>query len=38
LFADGVAVKQIGKAPFELAQKYVDEVITVSTDEICAGN
>ena len=37
LFADGVAVKQIGKAPFELAQKYVDEVITVSTDEICAA-
>lgn len=37
LFADGVAVKQIGKEPFKLAQKYVDEVITVSTDEICAA-
>ena len=37
LFADGVAVKQIGLEPFELAQKYVDEVITVSTDEICAA-
>ncbi len=37
LFADGVAVKQIGVEPFELAQKYVDEVITVSTDEICAS-
>jgi len=37
LFADGVAVKQVGKEPFKLAQKYVDEVITVSTDEICAG-
>lgn len=37
LFADGVAVKQIGLEPFSLAQKYVDEVITVSTDEICAA-
>lgn len=37
LFADGVAVKQIGKEPFKIAQQYVDEVITVSTDEICAG-
>jgi threonine dehydratase len=37
LFADGVAVKQIGEEPFALAQKYVDEVITVSTDEICAA-
>ncbi|PPD03893.1 MAG: threonine ammonia-lyase, biosynthetic [Methylobacter sp.] len=37
LFADGVAVKQVGEAPFHLAQRYVDEVITVSTDEICAA-
>jgi len=37
LFADGVAVKQIGEEPFRLAQSYVDEVITVSTDEICAA-
>jgi threonine dehydratase len=37
LFADGVAVKQIGKEPFHLAHHYVDEVITVSTDEICAA-
>jgi threonine dehydratase len=37
LFADGVAVKQIGAEPFALAQKYVDEIITVSTDEICAA-
>jgi threonine dehydratase len=37
LFADGVAVKQIGEETFALAQKYVDEVITVSTDEICAA-
>jgi len=37
LFADGVAVKQIGAEPFRLAQRYVDEVITVNTDEICAA-
>lgn len=37
LFADGVAVKQIGKEPFRLLKKRVDEVITVNTDEICAA-
>jgi threonine dehydratase len=37
LFADGVAVKQVGEEPFRLAQLYVDEVITVNTDEICAA-
>lgn len=37
IFADGVAVKQIGELTFDLTKKYVDEVITVSTDQICAG-
>ncbi len=37
LFADGVAVAQIGKETYRLAHKFVDEVITVSTDEICAA-
>lgn len=37
LFADGVAVKRIGKHTFDLIQRYCDEVITVSTDEICAS-
>jgi len=37
LFADGVAVRQIGKEPFRLLHRYVDEVICVSTDEICAA-
>lgn len=37
IFADGVAVKQIGTLPFEIAKDCVDEVITVSTDEICAA-
>ena len=37
IFADGVAVRQVGKEPFRLAKKYVDEVILVSTDEMCAA-
>ncbi len=37
LFADGVAVKQIGKEPFRLTHQYVDEVMSVNTDEICAA-
>jgi len=37
IFADGVAVKQIGKETFRIAQHCVDEVITVSADEICAA-
>ncbi len=35
IFADGVAVKQIGKYPWEICKDHVDEVLTVSTDEIC---
>lgn len=37
LFADGVAVKQIGKETFRILKDTVDEVITVSTDELCAS-
>ncbi len=37
LFADGVAVKQVGQETFELARRYIDAVVTVSTDEICAA-
>lgn len=37
IFADGVAVKKVEKNTFKLAQKYVDEVITVNTDQICAS-
>ena len=37
LFADGVAVKRIGEHTFGLIQQFCDEVITVSTDEICAS-
>ncbi len=37
IFADGVAVRQVGAEPFRVAQCCVDEVILVTTDEICAG-
>jgi len=36
-FADGVAVKRIGEETFRLARQYVDEVILVTTDQICAA-
>ncbi len=37
IFADGVAVRQVGREPFRIARETVDEVILVSTDEICAA-
>ncbi len=37
LFADGVAVKKVGKNTFDLTRKYVDSMVTVNTDEICAA-
>jgi threonine dehydratase len=37
LFADGVAVKQVGVETFRLARQFVDEWILVGTDEICAA-
>jgi threonine dehydratase len=37
LFADGVAVRLIGKETFRVARQRVDEVVLVSTDEICAA-
>ena len=37
LFADGVAVKQVGKETFRLAREYVDEMVLVDTDAICAA-
>jgi len=37
IFADGVAVKQVGRETFRVAKKCVDEIITVNTDEICAA-
>jgi threonine dehydratase len=37
LFADGVAVKEVGKETFRLARRFVDEVVRVDTDEMCAA-
>jgi threonine dehydratase len=37
LFADGVAVKRIGEHTFKLIERYCDDVITVTTDEICTS-
>jgi threonine dehydratase len=37
LFADGAAVKQVGEHTFALVQQYVDEMIVVDNDAICAA-
>ena len=37
LFADGVAVRRIGEETFRLCNQYLDEVVTVSNDQICAA-
>jgi len=37
IFADGVAVRRVGEETFALCRGQVDEVLLVSTDEICAA-
>eukprot|EP00747_Dinoflagellata_sp_TGD_P215914 gnl/TRDRNA2_/TRDRNA2_88542_c1_seq1.p1 gnl/TRDRNA2_/TRDRNA2_88542_c1~~gnl/TRDRNA2_/TRDRNA2_88542_c1_seq1.p1 ORF type:complete len:333 (-),score=48.70 gnl/TRDRNA2_/TRDRNA2_88542_c1_seq1:580-1518(-) len=37
LFADGAAVKKVGDETFRICQAVIDEMITVSTDDICAA-
>ena len=37
IFADGVAVRQVGVHSFELCRQYLDDCITVGVDEICAA-
>ncbi|MDJ1176786.1 threonine ammonia-lyase, biosynthetic [Roseofilum capinflatum] len=37
LFADGVAVREVGEETFRLCQEYVDEIILVKTDDTCAA-
>ncbi len=37
IFADGVAVRRVGDETFRLCQEFVDEVITVDTDQCCAA-
>ncbi|MCE9614905.1 MAG: threonine ammonia-lyase, biosynthetic [Lentisphaerae bacterium] len=37
LFADGVAVKQVGRETFRLCRQFVDDVVRVDTDAMCAA-
>ncbi len=37
IFADGVAVREVGERTFAIARETVDEVVRVSTDEICGA-
>lgn len=37
IFADGVAVKQVGDLTFQLCEQYVDDWVEVETDEICSA-
>ena len=37
LFADGVAVRRVGEETLALARRYVDEMLLVTTDQICAA-
>jgi threonine dehydratase len=37
LFADGVAVKEVGRETFRLCRQFVDEMLLVDTDEMCAA-
>jgi threonine dehydratase len=37
LFADGVAVREVGKETFRICRELVDEMVLVDTDAICAA-
>ncbi|MFQ5608900.1 MAG: threonine ammonia-lyase, biosynthetic, partial [Woeseiaceae bacterium] len=37
IFADGVAVRRVGDETFRLCREYVDEIVTVDTDQTCAA-
>jgi threonine dehydratase len=37
LFADGVAVRRVGVETFNLCREYLDEIVLVTNDEICAA-
>ena len=37
IFADGVAVREVGAHTFAIVQRAVDEVVRVTNDEICAA-
>ena len=37
IFADGVAVREVGHLTFDLCRRYLDEIIRVDTDELCSA-
>jgi len=37
IFADGVAVRQVGKLTFDICRQCVDAMVRVDTDEICSA-
>ncbi len=37
LFSDGTAVRQVGEETFRLCKQFVDEIVLVDTDAICAA-
>ncbi len=37
IFTDGVAVRKVGETTFELCRELLDEIITVSVDQVCAA-
>jgi len=37
IFADGVAVREVGNLTFELCRRFVDEIVRVDTDELCSA-
>ncbi|WP_372521921.1 threonine ammonia-lyase, biosynthetic [Sulfuricaulis sp.] len=37
IFADGVAVRQVGEETFKLCKQFVDDMVVVTNDEICAA-
>jgi len=37
IFADGVAVRRVGNETFRICKELVDDIVTVGTDQICAG-
>jgi len=37
IFADGVAVRKVGQITFEICRELLDEVITVTVDQVCAA-
>ncbi len=37
IFADGVAVREVGRLNFDICRRHVDEIVLVDIDEICSG-